>query len=535
MVNRFILLLIAGISLSCSEPRQGFVRPGFFEISCDLDRNILRDYRVVTVEKEGIRLTKDAFKATPYQTSPAGCIMIPSEACEDLVIRSDSYGGRFRVSELPRGFREKPLPLEKFRNNFDIWSYCGEAPEENEMFLKFEEPLRSEDGGHYFDKYGNSTVFKLSGRLCARVPRLPGRIMEGGTCYGEVSQPEALVFVAREKASREDFFSVCKTLGSADPVIHALMSWFHEKDCTRLFVKTRTASGKELRIFVGKNISDLSAFNGLSFKKINLSGNRIRSLRTLRSAENLEELNLADNLLLFADHIPGRIRHLDLSQNPLGTLELMEPSNIRLLRVQGTDLTHLRGLEKQQQLQALNAGGLWRLSSCHQITQADQLAEIHASGSPCIARQLMTGSSSRLKKLVLNSCGIKDLSWISRYPQLKTLKLNGNRIKVMDGLQHLQQLMDLRLSGNIPESLTVLAGMISLRNLELDRSGLCELSFLQHHRRLVFLSVRGNQIRDLRPLTHLEELRGLDASENPLEHCPQYQGPEALKTFCQQE
>ena len=348
-----------------------------------------------------------------------GCIIIPESSRQDLVIRSDDYGKRVEVKTLQTGFNKEPIHLEKFQDNFDVWSYCGEKLDSQEIFLKFENPQDLHQNAHYFDQFGDEHPLALNDRFCAKVPALPCRVMNGKEIYSTLYKVDQVTFVGKDPKQEGNFLSVCKEKGVKDPIVKAFSEDEGITDCQILWTKLRQ---REVVVDTldGKGIRDLTALNGLNFKKLFLRNNQIRSLEPLRGMDKLEDLSLHHNEILFLDGIPD-VLNLGISGNPVGTLKTLGGTRLYSLNMPGLPLKHLHGLEKHKNsLVALVVAGMKNLSQCEEITSLTRLFQLHANENVCVAGQIAKGRSEIMVRMELDHTGLNDISWIKNYPTVKT-------------------------------------------------------------------------------------------------------------------
>ena len=176
-----------------------------------------------------------------------------------------------------------------------------------------------------------------------------------------------------------------------------------------------------------------------------------------------------------------------------------------------------------------------------------------------------------LKNLNLEDNKIKDLQFLKNYRNLKSLSLLGNPLEKKDTLNSLVNLEKLSLSGNLNVGDHILKNLKSLRiekylgenifsslknleKLEIIKSDLEDISFLEGIKSIKHLSLRENKIKDISSLGFLTSLKFLDVSynsigdlsplnsleklyvfkgeHNPLEICPENEGPLIVRKFC---
>lgn len=532
-IKNISMITLAFAAAYCTKKNDSFPDSKDFENRCGLDSRILEHNRVVFIEKEKTRLFREEFTAFPYQVSSKGCVIIPEASVQDLVVRSEDHGKSVDVKTLKTGFAKEPIRLEKFQDNFDVWSYCGEKLNDHEAFLKFENPHDIKQNAIYFDQFGEEHPLKLNDRFCAKIPALPGRVMNGQETYSTLFQVDLVTFVGKDPRQEGNFLSICQARGIHDPIVRAFAQEEGTNDCNELWTRLRQRE-VVTGTLDGKGIRDLTALNGLNFKKLFLRNNKIRSLEPLRNMSKLEDLSLHHNEIMFLDGIPD-VLNLGISGNPVGTLKTLGGKRLYSLNMPGLPLKNLNGLEKHKNtLVALVVAGMKNLEHCEQVGHLNKLFQLHANENSCVAKVITKGSSQIMVRLELDHTGLSDMSWIKNYPTVKTLNLEFNDIRDLKEIGELEQLMVLTLSGNNNiSSFDPIGHISSLLSLRAHATGLKDLSFLQNLEQLTSLSVEQNQITDLRPLESSHRLSEIFADKNPLIHCPTNRGPDSLRAFCQ--
>jgi len=114
-----------------------------------------------------------------------------------------------------------------------------------------------------------------------------------------------------------------------------------------------------------------------------------------------------------------------------------------------------------------------------------------------------------MTSLRIGSCGIKDITAISKLTQLEELYLGGNLISDISPLRNLTNLKKLCLTYNQISDISPLAGLFNLVELELNRNQIEDISALAGMKNLVVLNLDDNNITDLSLLYRLEKLETL--------------------------
>lgn len=154
--------------------------------------------------------------------------------------------------------------------------------------------------------------------------------------------------------------------------------------------------------------------------------------------------------------------------------------------------------------------------------------------SPVVILQEFT----QLESLNINRTGTRDVCPLTRLTSLRRLIARGNHIRDVRCLAQLGRLRHLNLGGNDIRDITPLATLGALEELYVNDNAIegvwalpRELRVLQLHRNAIHdmlvlgygaplalrdLGISGNSLTHLPSLAHLENLRSLDISDNPL-------------------
>ena len=114
--------------------------------------------------------------------------------------------------------------------------------------------------------------------------------------------------------------------------------------------------------------------------------------------------------------------------------------------------------------------------------------------------------------------GTQNISELAKIPYMKKLTISGYPLEDLSFLTGFTALEVLDLTGChlASESLDVLAGLPSLRELTLAETGLSTVAGLQNVQDLTVLNLRNNTIRNLEPLSHMVTLQELNLTHNAL-------------------
>jgi internalin A len=234
-------------------------------------------------------------------------------------------------------------------------------------------------------------------------------------------------------------------------------------------------------------------------------------IRRLRGIEQLTEL-----------------RWLDLASNPLlGVSELVANTKLIRLSLAHTGTSTLAGLAGLPDLEDLDLYG-------SRVVSIDEVASLPA-----------------LRSLDLGLCIVSDLAPLSRLTRLESLTLGNPSLHIrrrlmysssdpveldLSSIEQLHALRQLRLHGVHIRSFDVLAELVSLEELVLDRSSLAVgLRGFPRLPRLEVLSLADCEIGDLAPLVELPRLRALQLDAAKFHDLGRLAGCESLESLSLRE
>ena len=247
------------------------------------------------------------------------------------------------------------------------------------------------------------------------------------------------------------------------------------------------------------------SLGGLEFTEedtaLDLSGRGITDITKLVYCKKLEDLNLAGNPLesiATLKELPA-LRALNLSATGLTDSDLtiiMGIRNLTWLDIRGNAALTADGLD-------VLVGGLpncqilhddlyyrVRLGETEIFSDADTLS-LAGMG---IADLSGLEKFERVTSADLSNNAISNISPLKNNVHMLTLNLENNRISRIDTLYHFPELTILDLSGNQIMDSTPLAGCASLRSLDLSDNQLTEIAHLALCSQLEWLDLRGNPL-----------------------------------------
>ncbi|XP_075225032.1 uncharacterized protein LOC142326424 isoform X2 [Lycorma delicatula] len=289
------------------------------------------------------------------------------------------------------------------------------------------------------------------------------------------------------------------------------------------------------------SLKDLSNINLPSLKLLDVSCNRISSLRGLQNCCNLEELYAAHNGLFSLESIMPvkklhKLRAISLNYNlvvenhhyrlfliyHLTHLEVHLDGkclvNVKVLDLEYNSITCLKGMASLPSLKVLNLG--WnRVSTFDVIPKSASVSstEKHEGAKTAVE---MSGDGKVLKKNSKHSF----------YPNLEVLSLHSNRITSLLPLQlqSFPKLNTLMLQDNEITSLQGLIGMKKLRCLVLDKNKISNISAEDFEDVATVISelyLESNSLRSLKFLKKCSKLKRLFLAQNRI------QEPQELKNL----
>ena len=243
-------------------------------------------------------------------------------------------------------------------------------------------------------------------------------------------------------------------------------------------------------------ISDLSPLRGLTrLNNIKLRGNRITDVSPLAGLVNVDWLGLEDNEIRDLSPLKGLIKlnGIGIANNPVSDVSSL--SSLRSLEgveARNTFITDFSPLAKLPRLRWIEFGHDKRI---------DALPSLKGLKS--------------LRRLVINHCGISDISGLTELTQLQSLTLHDNLISDVSPLVSLKNLTHLNLDGNIISNISSLARLKSLKELYLQNNVISDVLPLAGLTNLEQLDLRNNAISDFSPLEGLSEKTIIRSQGNP--------------------
>ncbi|CAL5981457.1 leucine-rich_repeat domain-containing protein [Hexamita inflata] len=124
--------------------------------------------------------------------------------------------------------------------------------------------------------------------------------------------------------------------------------------------------------------------------------------------------------------------------------------------------------------------------------------------------------STKLKKLEIHNCNIKNLDGIEKMKQLNILVLSAVNLRDISQLQYLDNLTLLNLQNCSICNITPIYNLQNLQTLNISENKLKSLHILSYLRKLKYLNLRDNMLTDIYPLIFLTNMEKLDLSQNQI-------------------
>jgi internalin A len=235
---------------------------------------------------------------------------------------------------------------------------------------------------------------------------------------------------------------------------------------------------KEYNILLDQNITEHNhKVNSYGFDsegniiRLNLSGNKISDISSLKNLILLTNLNLSRNSLVDISDLwyLEKLEVLDLGYNQISDLSIFE--NLRLLKILNLNDNKISNIIPLQDLELITY-------------------------------------------LNLDSNQIIDISILEKLINLNYLSLNFNHVNNISFLENLKSLTELRLWRNQFSDISPLANLLSLTSLGLWKNGIKDISILKNLVSLEKLDIGNNKIIDISILADFKSLVDLDISYN---------------------
>ncbi|WP_278845183.1 leucine-rich repeat domain-containing protein [Porphyromonas gulae] len=284
------------------------------------------------------------------------------------------------------------------------------------------------------------------------------------------------------------------------------------------------------------HIEDITRFWYLlsrDIEKVNLSGNRIQTLRTdevFSEHKKLTSLILSGNQIeeiTDLNYFPS-LTELGLSGNKISDLRgLIDSTRLIHLYLSNNQIIRLKGIENLNNLQRLGLSGNY-ISDIEEIGHLMNLVDLDLSGND-ITEIREIGNLIKIRRLGLSDNRITELEKIDRLRTLEKLYLSSNKITKIDargwpntlqvldlseneikqvkGLNRLTALTNLDLSGNQIAQIGAIGWSNTLQVLDLSKNKIANITGIEYFKNLSFLNLSFNQIKTIKSLIPIDSLR----------------------------
>ena len=242
---------------------------------------------------------------------------------------------------------------------------------------------------------------------------------------------------------------------------------------------------------------------------------KIKNLKGLETAVNLENLNLTSNLVSDLSPLTGltKLRHIGLEENaiadlsPLKGLTGMEELSLgnNLIR----DLSPLEGLINLRGI-SLHHNAITDLSP---LAKMIRLEWIGMSDNPLADLTPLSGLTN-LHNFHGWGTPVVNLAAIAKLPKLREINVCGGEISDISALADAKGLKELYLPGNGVSDLSPLKGLTGLTRLSFEHNQISDLSPLEGLSNLTWIDLRDNKVSDVSPLAAVNNLKWVDLSQN---------------------
>ena len=260
--------------------------------------------------------------------------------------------------------------------------------------------------------------------------------------------------------------------------------------------------GRVKSLFLNKvNLENLNILLPIadSITKLSIKRGNIKSLVSINSFPNIEELNLSFNpistsTLESLTHVRN-LKKLFLSgTNIEDTTALGGISSLEKLDLSGSDvLNEISGLEELRFLDHIDVG----------LTQIEKIEKIHVHQA--------------IRSIYVNASRIEEISGLGRFPYLEELKLNGNPISKIEGLDQSKFLKKLNIASLTIGQIEGLENLTSLEMLDLCDNDLDKIQGLDTLVNLKQLNLNDNGIQKVENLGNLVNLEYLLLARNKID------------------
>jgi hypothetical protein len=268
--------------------------------------------------------------------------------------------------------------------------------------------------------------------------------------------------------------------------------------------------------------ADLGSLNNFEFEHIQLDGNNIGCLETLKTNTQLNSLSLNNNKLTklgFIDKF-NNLETLYLEKNKVMQVSsIPEGHGLTYLSLSDNPLNDIEDLTKLTKLEHLKLNNLEH--NAGPIPHLSLLKYIEANNSPNFVKYAFK-SNTRFQNVINLSLSGNEINHLDvlftenhslRFPSLNVLNLSNNKIRSIKLLQKYPGLTSIDLSYNDVDGISVLIGFVELEQLFLRGCNIKDISSVEKLNKIVELDISNNDsISDFSFLNALKSLNKLNVS-----------------------
>jgi hypothetical protein len=231
-------------------------------------------------------------------------------------------------------------------------------------------------------------------------------------------------------------------------------------------------------------------------ESLDLSENRIGSVKALEGLEHLIHLDLSVNNILDVTSLSrlGSLRSLRLTQNVVQDIKALSAlENLRILEASENRLSSLSGIESMAHLETINVSNNPGLTTIREISSLSRLVSVKAA-----------------------HCSLETLPDMSALTVLESLYVHNNSITNLVGLTGSPTIREISAANNVITSLEPLRRCDALEILDISHNAVVSAEALGGNPSLTLLRIEHNQVTSLLPLITCPKLRDVYAFGNNL-------------------
>lgn len=231
-------------------------------------------------------------------------------------------------------------------------------------------------------------------------------------------------------------------------------------------------------------LTDINPVSSLQeLKRLNIDGNRIKSIKSVKNLPQLEELIITNNKMPIHYHTNGN-REI---------IEELVINDVKVMWREGNDVASTKNVvfvDNELEFAVRKEIGIhWRNKVTYDLLE-------------------------KLVSLEVKGKGIKNLKGIENAIHLEKLALWNNEIRDVSSLSGLKNLKELYLDKNNITDISPLKNLSNLTHLWLNANNLSEVDTLSNFNKLIELKLWRNNIKDINSISNLTHLKHIDLGSN---------------------